>query len=116
MANKGALASKGTIAAATPLVVTGLALATSASSMGSSYGATVSGSGLASQTYFDMRFRAPGSAVDATAFNWQSGPTASHTVGAGTTGMWTITGVRAHTDPADHTGTFVTVSVTLTIQ
>jgi hypothetical protein len=116
VANKGALALKGTIAAATPLVVTGLALTTPTSSVGSSYGATVSGSGLASQTYFDMRFRAPGSAVDTTAFNWQSGPTASHAVGVGTSGTWTITGVRAHSDPADHTGSFVTVSVPLMIQ
>ena len=117
LANNGALLSKGTIAAATPLVVTGLALDTTTSHRGSSYGSTVSGSGLTAQTYFDIRFRAPGSTVDATAFNWQTGPTASQAVPAGTpTGTWTITGVRAHSDPADHTGSFVTVSVTLTVQ
>jgi hypothetical protein len=117
LANNAALLSKGTIAAATPLVVTGLALDTTASHRGSSYGSTVSGSGLTAQTYFDIRFRTPGSTVDAIAFNWQTGPTGSQAVGAGTpTGTWTITGVRAHSDPADHTGSFVTVSVSLTVQ
>ena len=117
LANNGALLSKGTIAATTPLVVTGLTFDTTASHQGSSYGSTVAGSGLTAQTYFDIRFRAPGSNVDATAFNWQTGATAFQNVPAGTpTGTWTITGVRAHQDPADHTGSFVTVSVALTVQ
>jgi hypothetical protein len=117
LANNGALLSKGTIAAATPLVVTGLTFDTTASHRGSSYGSTVAGSGLTAQTYFDIRFRAPGTNVDAIAWNWQTGTTASQSVAASTpTGMWIITGVRAHQDPADHTGSFVTVSVPLTVQ
>src|SRR5215467_1405929 len=39
---------------------------------GSSYSATVSGSNLlTSQTFFDVRFRPPGSALDGVALNWQ---------------------------------------------
>jgi hypothetical protein len=117
LANSGALLSKGTITAGTPLVVTGLTFDTTASHRGSSYGSTVAGTGLTAQTYFDIRFRAPGSTVDSTANNWQTGATASQTVAAATpTGTWTITGVRAHSDPADHTSNFVTVSTTLMVQ
>jgi hypothetical protein len=32
------------------------------------------------------------------------------------TGTWIITGVRAHQDPTDHTGTFITVSASITVQ
>ena len=31
------------------------------------------------------------------------------------TGAWTITGVRAHQDPADHTGAFAPISATVTV-
>jgi hypothetical protein len=117
LANKGALLSNGTIAAAAPLVVTDLTVSTATTVRGSSYSSTVSGSNLTPQTYFDVRFRAPGSNVDSTAFNWQAGTVTQHSVGLGTaTGTWTITGVYAHQDPADHTGSFVTVSVSLTVQ
>ena len=96
------------------LVVTGLTFDSTAASPGSSYVSTVSGSNLTAQTYFDIRFRAPGSSVDATAWNWQIGPSMVQPVTAGIpTGTWTITGVRAHQDPADHTGSFVTVSVSV---
>jgi len=55
--------------------------------------------------------------VGSTVWNWQTGPSSSHTVAAATaTGAWTITGVRAHEDPADHTGDFVTVSATISVQ
>jgi len=99
------------------LVVTGLTFDSTAARFGSSYVSTVSGSNLTAQTYFDVRFRAPRSSVDATVWNWQIGASKVQSVTAGTpTGTWTITGVRAHQDPTDHTGSFVTVSVSLTVQ
>jgi sugar lactone lactonase YvrE len=101
----------------TPLVVTGLAFNSTVVSPGSSYLSVVFGSNLTAQSYFDVRFRAPGSSVDAIAWNWQIGPSMVQSVAPGMpTGTWTITGVRAHQDPADHTGSFVTVSVSLTVQ
>ena len=99
------------------LVVTGLTFDSSIANLGSSFVSTVSGSNLTAQTYFDVRFRAPGSSVDATAWNWQIGASMVQSVNAGTpAGTWTITGVRPHQDPANHTGSFVTVSVSLTVQ
>ena len=99
------------------LVVTGLAFDSSTAYLGSSYVSIVSGSNLTAHTYFDVRFRAPGSSVDATAWNWQIGASMVQSLTAGTpAGTWAITGVRAHQDPADHTGSFVTVSVSLTVQ
>src|ERR1700674_2187262 len=98
-------------------MVAGLTFDASTAHRGSSYLSTVSGSNLIAQTYFDIRFRAPGTSVDSIAPNWQTGPSVLQSVPAGTpTGTWTITGVRAHQDPADHTGNFVTVSTTLTVQ
>jgi hypothetical protein len=100
-----------------PLVVTGLTFDSTAARLGSSYVSTVSGSNLTAQTYFDVRFRAPQSSIDTTAWNWQIGPSMVQSLTAGTpTGTWIITGVRAHQDPADHTGSFTTVSVSLTVQ
>lgn len=117
VANNGALLSKGTIASTPPLVVTGLTLDTNATFRGSSFFATVAGTNLTAQTYFDVRFRAPGSSVDTVAWNWQTGTHTLQSVTLATpAGTWTITGVRAHQDPADHTGSFVTVSTTLSIQ
>jgi DNA-binding beta-propeller fold protein YncE len=99
------------------LVVTGLIFDSTAASLGSSFVSTISGSNLTAQTYFDVRFRSPGSSGDVTAWNWQIGPTMVQSVTAGTpTGTWTITGVRAHQDPKDHAGSFVPVSVSLAIQ
>src|SRR5262249_7952720 len=65
---------------------------------GASYSSTVSGSAsLTSQTFFDVRFIAPGSKTSDVALNWQKGLTQSHAVVVGTAaGTWTITGVRAH--------------------
>jgi len=117
LANNGKILSKATIAATAPLVVTGLAFDTSAVRTGLSYLATVSGSNLTAPTYFDIRARAPGSSADIIVPNWQTGPSVLHLVPSGTTtGTWTITGVRAHQDSADHTGSFVSVSTTLMVQ
>jgi hypothetical protein len=117
LANNAALLSKGTIAQTAPLVVTDLTLSTSTTIAGSTYVANVVGSNLTAQTYFDIRVNPPGSSAPIVANNWQTGSSAPHSVVAGTpTGTWTITGVRAHQDPADHTGNFLTVSATLMIQ
>jgi hypothetical protein len=117
LANNGKVLSNGTIASTPALLVTGLAFDSNTSHRGSTYVSTISGSNLTAQTNFDIRFRAPGSNADAVAWNWQTGTTLVQTVAAATpTGTWTITGVRAHQDPADHTGNFVTVSVPLTVQ
>jgi len=85
--------------------------------VGSSYSASVSGSDLlTSQTFFDVRFTAPGSNVSDVALNWQRGLAASHSVPVGTSaGNWTVTGVRPHQIEADHTGDFVPVFATITV-
>jgi len=83
---------------------------------GDSYAVTFSGSNLTGQTYFDIRFRAPGSTNDETVLNWQKGASGSHTIPAGTSmGVWTFTGVRPHEAETDHSGTFTPVSVGLTV-
>jgi hypothetical protein len=117
LANNGQILSKGTISTTLPLTVTGLAFDSTTIRTGWTFLSTISGSNLTAQTYFDVRVRYPGSNVDSTVWNWQTGPSSSHTVAVGTaTGAWTITGVRAHQDPADHTGDFVTVSATISVQ
>jgi parallel beta-helix repeat protein len=82
---------------------------------GGSFNVTVAGENLSSQTYFDVRFLAPGSTTDEVAFNWQRGTTAVQAVSAdAAAGTWTITGVRAHREPGDHTGPFVSMIANLT--
>jgi Galactose oxidase, central domain len=83
---------------------------------GSSYSVNISGSNLASQTFFDVRFISPGSKESAVVLNWQRGLAASHEVPESITlGSWTITGVRAHEIETDHTGNFSLVSTTITV-
>jgi len=84
--------------------------------VGGSYSLNVSGSSLTSQTFFDVRFTAPGSRTSDVVLNWQRGLTATHSVPAGTaSGIWTITGVRAHQLETDHTGNFVSVTATIDV-
>lgn len=84
--------------------------------VGGFFSATASGAGIVSETFFDIRFRAPGSSVDQEGLNWQRGGSATHTIPTGTrTGLWTITGVRAHQNEADHTGSYVPVSIGLQV-
>ncbi|PYS07303.1 MAG: hypothetical protein DMG12_00970 [Acidobacteria bacterium] len=98
------------------LQTTGIAISRTIVQAGTSYTGEFSGSNLNAQTYFDVRFRAPGSTVDQEALNWQRGTSGSHTVPAGTAiGTWTFTGVRAHLDEADHSGGYTAVAVSLTI-
>jgi hypothetical protein len=83
---------------------------------GTSYSANVSGANLAPQTFFDVRFTGPGSNELAVVLNWQKGLVVSHDVPVGIpSGVWTINGVRAHQIETDHTGTFVSVSVAITV-
>jgi hypothetical protein len=83
---------------------------------GTSYSVSVSGSNLAPETFFDVRFRIPGSDNYAVVLNWQRGLTVSHSVPAGTTaGSWTINGVRAHHEEADHTGDFAPLNARITV-
>ena len=82
---------------------------------GGSFTATIAGSNL-SGMYFDVQVRPPGSTADIVVFNWQTGTTESHSVQTGIdAGTWTVDGVRAHQDQADHTGDFIPVSATITV-
>ncbi len=84
--------------------------------LGGSFTARFSGANLTANTYFDVRFRRPGSSVDEVAFDWQQGTSAPHTIASGlASGTWTITGVRAHQSLADHSGDFFPVFATLTV-
>lgn len=83
---------------------------------GESYTASITGSNLNNNTYFDVQARAPGSAEDIVVLNWEMGTSESHSVPAGVLpGTWTIDGVRAHQIETDHTGDFVPVSATITV-
>jgi hypothetical protein len=83
--------------------------------IGASFTATIAGSNL-SDMYFDVRVRPPGSAADIVAFNWQMGPTESHSVQAGIAiGTWAVDGIRPHQLEADHTGDFIPVSAAITV-
>lgn len=116
LANNGKIVAQGNTAQTPALVVTGLSLDRPAAVQGSTYTVTVAGSNLTAQTYFDVRVSAPGSSASFIANNWQTGAAASQSVPVGTPkGTWTITGVRAHQDPNNHTGSFVTVSVPLNV-
>ncbi|PYS52096.1 MAG: hypothetical protein DMG13_17175 [Acidobacteria bacterium] len=98
------------------LGVTGLTLNPSNVRVGASFSAVLTGANLTDLTYFDIRFRSPGSTTDQEAQNWQRGISASHNVTAGTaTGTWTVTGVRPHQESGNHSSSFVTMSVPITV-
>jgi hypothetical protein len=81
---------------------------------GSYHTLTISGSNLTPETYFDVRFNT--GSETSVVLNWQRGLTVSHSVSAGTApGNWTINGVRAHQEEADHTGDFSPLNATITI-
>jgi photosystem II stability/assembly factor-like uncharacterized protein len=83
---------------------------------GGSFGVNIAGPDLTTQTFFDVRFNAPGSNASDVALNWQRGIAVSHDVPVGiAAGSWTITGVRAHEIETDHTGIFFPVSATITV-
>ena len=102
-------------ASLTPLAA-GLAFDSPRVAVNGSFQATFSGSNLTSETYFDIRLRAPGSSVDEVALNWQQGVTARHAIGQGTaTGDWRITGVRAHQGANEHSGPFAPAEATISV-
>ncbi|MBI4456916.1 MAG: hypothetical protein HY644_13605 [Acidobacteria bacterium] len=77
---------------------------------------TFAGANLSAQTYFDVRFRGPGVTTDEIAQNWQQGASATHNIPTATPpGTWKITGLRAHRDANDRSGSFIPVPATLTI-
>jgi Galactose oxidase, central domain len=83
---------------------------------GSSFTSTFSGSNLSVDTFFDVRFSAPGSDATDVVLNWQRGNVAAHDASAGIApGVWTIRGVRAHRVETDHTGIFFPVQATITV-
>jgi plastocyanin len=98
------------------LTVTGVTLSPKSVATGGTYTAVFAGSNLTDHTYFDIRYRAPGSTVDQEIWNWQRGLSVNHAVPSGTAlGNWTITGVRAHQDSSVHSGSFSTQSVILSV-
>jgi photosystem II stability/assembly factor-like uncharacterized protein len=106
----------GGLFAVAPRIVTGISFDTTTVSSTGSFNATITGSNLDSQTYFDVMVRPPGAASDVVALNWQIGTSASHPLSAGISlGTWTVSGVRAHADPADHSATFAPVSASITV-
>ena len=81
-----------------------------------SFTSTFSGQGMTDETYFDVRFRYPGSDIDQVALNWQRGLSATHGLPTGTVdGTWGITGVRPHQNANDHSADFLPVSTALTV-
>jgi hypothetical protein len=83
---------------------------------GTSYLVNVSGANIDAQTFFDVRFIAPGSKTSDVVLNWQRGVGDSHVVPAGTaSGIWTINGVRPHQIETDHTGNFFPVLATIMV-
>ncbi len=100
-----------------PVVVSGFSLSPATVKAGGSYTAIVTGTNLTDKTYFDIRFRAPGSMVDVEAHNWQQGTSAVHPVTADSPqGTWTVTGVRAHVNAGDHySDAYVPVWAKLTV-
>jgi hypothetical protein len=99
-----------------PLTVTNLKFDTSNVRVGGAFDAAVSGFNIPAGTYFDVQFRAPGSSEDSVALNWQTAVSATHTLAADTpAGTWMITGVRAHQNAGDHSGSFVPVNVTISV-
>src|SRR5262245_22024872 len=84
--------------------------------LGGTFTAKFTGTNLTADTYFDVRFRRPGSSIDEVALDWQQGTSAAHTIASGlAVGTWIVTGVRPHQNLADHSGDFFPVSATLTV-
>jgi hypothetical protein len=98
------------------LVVSGVRVDSPVVRVGGSFTATFTGANLTDETYFDVRFRSPGSATDQLALNWQKGTSAKHDLLTATpAGTWTITGVWAHQDPNDHSSDFAPASATIAV-
>jgi photosystem II stability/assembly factor-like uncharacterized protein len=104
------------ISTSASLNVTSIGFDVSVVKIGTTFNATIAGPNLTGQVYFDVQVRAPGVGTEIVILNWQTGTSASHSVGSGTpTGTWTITGACAHEIETDHTGSFFPVSATITV-
>jgi hypothetical protein len=113
---KGAMTADNTCVNGTGPLVSNLAFDPNNVSRGGAFVATFSGTGLSGQTYFDIRFRVPGSTTEQEAANWQQGTSATHAVPASIqTGTYIVTAVRAHRDVGDHTGPYIPVSTSFTV-
>jgi hypothetical protein len=100
----------------TSLITTNIQFDPASVRAGSSFNATFSGTNLTEATYFDVRFRSPGSNSDQLVSNWQRGTTATHQIPVDADGgIWTITGVRAHLEVDDHNADYVLSSATLAV-
>ena len=98
------------------LMPTGVTFEPASVRAGGSVTATFTGLGLSAQTYFDLRFRAPGSTTDNVALNWQQGTSGVHTIAAASpTGTWSITGLRAHRELTNFSSPFLSVPASLTV-
>jgi hypothetical protein len=100
--------------------VSGMSISPASIVKGNSYQATFSGQNLTTSTYFDVLYSyvSPDSTAsnqNGEVDNWQQGLVQSHTPTLAQAGVWTITGVRAHTDPTVHSGSFTPVNVTVTV-
>src|SRR5262245_54316611 len=99
-----------------PLIVTDLRFDRTSVVVGSSFSANFSGTNLTPETFFDVRFTAPGSNASDVVLNWQRGIALSHDVALDTAaGNWTIKGVRANEIETVHTGIFFPVSAMITV-
>jgi len=86
-------------------LVNSITLTPNAAKIGDSFSVAISGVNVSQTTYFDIRFRRPGSETDEIAANWQRGLLATHAVAAGAAaGTWMVTGVRPHQVIDDFSG------------
>jgi hypothetical protein len=117
MGAKGAMYADSTCMHGLETLVGTITLAPLTVAPGGTFTATFSGTGLSSQTYFDIRFRTPGSNTDQEVLNWQQGPSGVHSVSLSTpAGTYAITAIRAHADAADHIGSYIPVAASLRVQ
>jgi len=81
--------------AATAVIITKVNLFTTPIDGPGNFRAAIQGQNIESATVFDVRFTDP-EGNEAIAENWQTGPTAAHSLKGSAFGIWTITGVRVH--------------------
>jgi hypothetical protein len=95
---------------------TAIQLTPSDVTIGNAFTAAVEGTNVTDGTYIDVRFRRPNSNADEVALNWQIGRSGDHSVPIGTApGIWTITGVRSHSNMNDHSGEFTIVAAAIRV-
>ena len=81
-----------------------------------SFTTVFSGTDVASETWFDVRFKTGDSTTDEVELNWQQGGIAVHSLDAGTAPVtYSITGIRKHSEKDDHSSDFTAATATLTV-